>query len=389
MTVVAATMQLPSRAVSEATDIESQLSPAGCDHVAAHRQLPEPAHGASTSSPPESVTTPLSSSPLKGISADAERGQWRARALTGIGLAAAFASASFVPIFTVLSKQGMPSVPYIASTVIMVECLSSVVLGFSLCRKLPTWRLLMRYFPTGALGALGDILSIIALNYMDPSLFNVILQGRLVLSALTSYPVLGKSPGRVEWMGVAVISLGLLEYTMTDQGRCAADEGDATRRPSQLTGVAIAAAVVALKVLGSLYQEKVSKQDKELPAIYQSALIAAGKVVPSIAWVLVDARAAGDANWFSFENIFHGWGAFAVVLTICTLSRNWLGDLVTKQFSSVVKYVVNGFTVPAVYFLQVIFFGAALSPGYLVDCLTITVGVYIFASGKNFVRKDA
>eukprot|EP00929_Paragymnodinium_shiwhaense_P099918 TRINITY_DN6183_c0_g2_i1.p1 TRINITY_DN6183_c0_g2~~TRINITY_DN6183_c0_g2_i1.p1 ORF type:complete len:392 (-),score=56.36 TRINITY_DN6183_c0_g2_i1:528-1703(-) len=390
-------VQLPSRALSETADIESQLSPPrGCDVAAAssHRSLAElSCHVASPQRSIPSVDgTPLTSSPLKGRPlADEEGAGLASQVLTWIGLAAAFAAASLMPIFTVLSKEGMPAVPYIASTVIMVEGLTSIVLGLAVYPKLPTWRLLQRYVATGALGALGDILGIMALNYMDASLFNVILQGRLVLSAFTSWPVLGTSPGPVEWMGVGVISFGLLEYTMTEQGRYEGDEGDATRSTSQLTGVMLAVGNVVFKVLGSLYQEKACKQDKDLPVVYQSALISAGKVVPSIVWVLVDARssAVGEEAWFSLDNIFHGWGAFTVALTICTLARNLLGDLVTKRFSSVVKYVMNGFTVPAVYLLQAVFFGDAVRPGYLVDCLTIAFGVYIYARGKSFVHKDA
>jgi len=307
----------------------------------------------------------------------------------GMCLVFFFAFVCVQPILIELSKVGGATIPYIASTVTMMEGLSSCILGFGVSRTLPTPRLMLRYMPVGALRAIGDTLAIVALNYMDPSLFSVIAQGRIVFAASVSGLVLKKTPTSVEWMGVGVISLSLVEYAIGDFGRCEPNEGDVTTvEGKQGLGIALAVAHIVFKVMASIYLEKVAKADKELSFFFQSALIATGKVVAAVLGVIAYTKFGGEGDaWLSNGDIFKGWNIFTLVVMICTLGQTWLGNVVTTKFSSITRYITQGLAVPAVYFLQLTIFSGVVAVHHIFDSMLIVLGVYIFADGKNLVRK--
>jgi hypothetical protein len=190
-------------------------------------------------------------------------------------------------------------------------------------------------------------------------------------------------------MGVGVISLSLVEYAIDELGSCEFDEGEVTNvKGMQGFGIALAVIAVAFKVIASIYLEKVAKDDKDVSVIFQSATIAASKVLASMAWVIADAKFGGEGDaWMSMGDVFKGWNAFTIVLMFCTLAKNWLGNVVTKEFSSITKYVTQGLAVPSVYVLQLSVFRGVVSVGHIFDSMLIVLGVYIFADGKHLVRK--
>jgi drug/metabolite transporter (DMT)-like permease len=306
-----------------------------------------------------------------------------------IGLVVFFGLVSMQPILTEMSKGSSAAIPYIASSVILIEALVSCTLGcainFRSVRQI-TPRLLLRYMPVGVLRAVEDSLSIISLNYMDPSLYSVIVQSRLILTAFASAFVLRKNVRTVEWMGVAVISVSLVEYSIDKLGadREVIQPPELRHSNNQvLLGILLTCIAVVFKVAASIYLEKVVQEDQHLSISLQSAIISASTIFMSAVWVGVDASRGGHGG-----NIFSGWDLVVAILLVTILCKNWLSNLVVKEFSSIVKYVTYALAVASIYVLQLVIFGGRPTAGQIADSILIVLGVYIFADGKHLERTE-
>merc|ERR1712183_821161 len=127
------------------------------------------------------------------------------------------------------------------------------------------------------------------------------------------------------------------------------------------------------KVAASIYLEKILKADDGLSVILQSATISAGTVFPTMIYSLT------EWNRMSGEGPFVGWSWLTGMLVLQILVKNWMSDVIVKQFSAVVKYVIFAFAVAGTYFIQRALYqeGLTLQPMLIITILMH--GVYCFA----------
>jgi len=289
-----------------------------------------------------------------------------------LGISVFFLLVSFQPILADLTKGGAGQIPYIEATVIGGEAVVSCFLGMALSRSLVTPRNVLRYSPVGVLRAVEDTLSIVCLNYIDPSLYATLAQSRLVLTGIGAWLFLKKAPNKLQFEAMATITLGLVAFSHSYGG-----SGD-----SKAIGILMVAVAVVCKVAASIYLDKILKEDGELSVILQSATISAGTIVPTVLYSFLV-----DWDRLSSGGPFVGWSGLTAILLAKILLKNWLSNVIVKQFSAVVKYVIYAVAVAGTYFLQRVLYQEEVTLLAVVIIAIIVHGAYCYADGKSWVPK--
>mmetsp|Transcript_35445 Transcript_35445/g.89267 ORF Transcript_35445/g.89267 Transcript_35445/m.89267 type:complete len:354 (-) Transcript_35445:214-1275(-) len=285
-----------------------------------------------------------------------------------IGILVFFGLVAFQPMLADLTKDRAGDIPYIESTVVCAEAIVSCVLGQAISRRRISCKDVLRYLPVGLLRAVEDTLSLVCLNYIDPSLYAVLAQFRLVLTGISSRIFLKEHPNKLQFEAMGTITMSLVAFTVSYHGFGGGDK----------LGILLASVAVLCKVTASVYLERQVKSD-DMPVPLQSATISCGTIVPALAYTF-----AFDMDQVRDQGLWGGWSLLTLALLALLLAKHWLGNVIVKRWSAVVKYVIHAAAVAGTYALQRIWYGLSWS---LVSCMLLGIlmlAVYSFAEGKRW-----
>jgi hypothetical protein len=280
---------------------------------------------------------------------------------------------AFEPIFvTVAAEQSRFS----EASVTVVEALVSIGLGLvmaacegNIWQALNLYHLIL-FFPTGFLRAVGGILELLVLRWIDPMTFLVISQLRLVLTAFASWAVLRKMPNSIQIRDCVMISLTCLLYSVLDE---ADDDEDEVATHSFGIGLAIFA--VICKVVASVWHDHALKKAGKLSVAVQSFCICAGMILPAVAGML-GMEAAGLAEESLPESA--SVRVIVVALGCYILMKNWIGNVVVSHGSSVLKYVAYAMALPVAYVAEYMLGWRLVDLPTVIVVWLICVGVWMF-----------
>jgi hypothetical protein len=279
---------------------------------------------------------------------------------------------AFEPIFvTVAAAQS----PFSEASVTVIEALISIGLGLVMAvgegniRQALNLYNLVLFFPTGFLRAVGGILELLVLRWIDPMTFLVISQLRLVLTAFASWALLRKMPNSIQIRDCVMISLTCLLYSVLDE----ADDDD-DEAATHSFGIALAILAVICKVVASVWHDHALKKAGKLSIAVQSFCISGGMILPALAGLRgMEAYAGRPAGTESA-----GWSVIVLALGCYILLKNWLGNVVVSYGSSVLKYVAYAMALPVAYVAELMLgWRRAALPTVLVVWL-ICLGVWMF-----------
>jgi len=288
-----------------------------------------------------------------------------------VGMAVFYAIVACQPLLSNATKTG-DTFAYMESTAIIAESALSVLVGMAASRRLVRPRDLLRYTPVGLIRGAGDILELVCLNYVDPSLFTALSQGRLVLTGFATKCILRKPLNRIQWQGMSCISLGLVGFSMSY----------AVPGGGKVWGMLLVLASVICKVFASVYMDWILKKDNDVSVAYQSAAISCSSILAGVINIAAFDRERLAAGPLS------GWNVLVGALVLMMLAKNLLSNVVVKKFSAITKYVIYAGAVAATYILQIISYG---QPAEVLPMLFITIiflGCITFADGQNWSLQE-
>jgi len=289
--------------------------------------------------------------------------------LVGLGMGVFFILVSFQPILADLTKDGHETIPYIESTVIGIEAALSCILGMLLSKTVVRPKQILRYSPVGLLRAVEDTLSIVCLNYIDPTLYAMLCQFRLVLTGVSAWCCLSKAPNKLQIQAMVAITFVLLAFSNSYTGSSDFDT----------FGFVLALIAVVCKVAASVYLDKVMKEDGEVSVMVQNATISAATIPAIVTYSLAFER----KRIITFGPL-DGWSTLTVVLLVQLLVKNWLSNVIVKQYSAVVKYVIYALAVVGTYCLQRVIYKEEVTLLSFLLIVLLTQSVYSFADGKSW-----
>lgn len=219
----------------------------------------------------------------------------------------------------------------------------------------------MQYAGPGFVFFAQNNLSFLALQHMDSSAFQLLMNTRIISVAILSVLLLRKQLNAIEWVSIVLLMVGAMQYQLSG---CATD---AYRIDTE--GMFIMLIIVLCAAGGNVYTQKVMQKKMDQPLMLQNALLYIwGIVFNGINWSTSIARGA-----VSFGNV-GGIQIFSMVFyAIYGLSIS----VILKRFGAITRTFINTAAICCTALVDLYAFGASISSLELTTFVVIMIAVYI------------
>eukprot|EP00930_Biecheleria_cincta_P010434 TRINITY_DN11255_c0_g1_i2.p1 TRINITY_DN11255_c0_g1~~TRINITY_DN11255_c0_g1_i2.p1 ORF type:complete len:562 (-),score=80.91 TRINITY_DN11255_c0_g1_i2:243-1928(-) len=236
------------------------------------------------------------------------------------------------------------------------------------------------FFFLGGVYGLGDFLEMSSMGGMDGAAYQILLQSKLVITALMVWAIKGRSGKQTstQWAALVTLTLGMVIF-MTTQSR-----GNAGKAHKSAGLFAIG--LVLMKVVVSCYAAVMSDQSlkkyKNLPLNAQLAQLFLPWLLTSFTLALIfEPRALSSPSAF-----FGGWNFGTCLVTASFAAKTVLTMTILKVLDSISKNIGEAMAVLVIYAMMCIL--PAFSKTFDMDTFVALSIVIMAVTTYTFVKKD-
>merc|ERR1719240_1926133 len=204
------------------------------------------------------------------------------------------------------------------------------------------------------------------------------------LSAVLSNWIFGRWYGWLEWQALLLITLGAILFAVLQQsGRSSSD--------TSKLGICSILFAVVLSCAGSLLAEKIMKSNADIPFYTQKVHLDLGGFLLAVAMLFVIGCVSTrpkDAFWKDrlvngeeASGLFVGWEPKTFSAVALSLVQGWVGGLLAKKLSSVVKAAAQCLSLLVIYYI-----GDLVLRGLPFDWAFSTIAMVVMLSVQIFVQ---
>lgn len=189
--------------------------------------------------------------------------------------------------------------------------------------------------------AFGDFLEMVSMGVMGGSMYQILLQSKLVITALLMMVLRGQFQSTLQWNVLMTIMLAMCAFVLVDQSGGGGGGG------IPLIGLFFVFVKVVFSCLCAVLTEKYLKQYNDYPIYAQVAML-------KVAWC---ATSFGLA--FAFDpgvranGVFDNWDGRTVLVAFSWIFKGWTTFIVLKQLDSVLKNIGEATAVLVIYIFDV------------------------------------
>jgi len=245
-------------------------------------------------------------------------------------------------------ETGKKGLLYGNMTVVLGECIFTLVAGQLIALAvggMKEWRMcfepngLKVFSGIGFMYALGDYLEMASMGALSGAAYQVLLQSKLLITALMAWYVKGTGQASIQWNLLALIMLSMCVY-MIGGSSSGGDDGGIP-----IMGVLNVLLKVTVSCLCAVLADKYMKDFKSLPFYVQMAQM-------KFAWLTTILLISFTGDTWS-KGFFSGWtppvyGVFASFTVKC-----WSTMAILSMLDSVLKNVGEATAVLVIYFMNV------------------------------------
>lgn len=190
-------------------------------------------------------------------------------------------------------------------------------------------------------------LSFIALMYLSNSAFQLLLNCRIVMVAVSTILVLGKPINSVEWVAVVLLTTGAVQYNLSG---C---EPGALR--VNVVGVVVMLLIASCAAGGNVYTQLVMQNKMDQPLMFQNAqLYGYGVLFNGINWFL-------SMGVTSDSEAFGELGFKPILAMLFYATYGLCISVILKRFGAMVRTFINALAIVFNSLLDASFFGSPIT----------------------------
>ncbi|CAJ1397035.1 unnamed protein product [Effrenium voratum] len=263
---------------------------------------------------------------------------------------------------TLINAWAIRDTPIVQQSVVWTMSASSIPIGILMSAVLDgregvwaslLWRDSLTCFPVAACFSLGQTLQIKAYGAGISASVNTVLgYFYMPMSAMLSRWVFQRAYSALEWLALALLSLTAVVFCLLRSSRSSEDSASAV-------AIACCLGSVVSSCIGSLMCEKIMKA-RPYPFYTQKVhLEFGGLATASIMLFVVGSLSPHPADAFWKERdvdgqmeagLFVGWSFKTFAALLGSVLQSWLGGLVSKRLSTVVRSVAQCLSLLIIYF---------------------------------------
>lgn len=211
-------------------------------------------------------------------------------------------------------------------------------------------------------------LSFLALQHMDASAFQLLMNTRIITVAFLSVLVLKKRLNSIEWMSILLLMVGAMQYQLG----CSSMRVD-------FEGLLVTSIIVFCAAGGNVYTQKIMQNDQ--PLMLQNAyLYVWGVLFNGLNWSLSIHRGEPAFGSFHFVQFFS-----ILFYAVYGLSIS----IILKRFGAITRTFINTAAICCTAFVDVFFFGSHISIFEMTTFVVILMAVFAHTViAKSYVHRD-
>mmetsp|Transcript_151847 Transcript_151847/g.487269 ORF Transcript_151847/g.487269 Transcript_151847/m.487269 type:complete len:989 (-) Transcript_151847:110-3076(-) len=243
--------------------------------------------------------------------------------------------------------------------------LSFFLEGPDVAQKIFRFGPLVRFMGISFLFTFASVLVLLAYRIGTPPV-EVVTMGYIYMpiSAVLSYYVFRRRYGTLEWLSVAMMSLAVLVFVLLREE----SKDEVSNHSFKLQGFGIVLGAVAISVSASILAERCFKQQdlcmtrhtgqRQTHKFYimKVHLDFASLVISALLWLSPTFLPRGSADfmeqWSRSRHLFGTWGWDQVKMVIVVVGQGWAAGLITKEFSTVIKAIVQTMAVVLIMLME-------------------------------------
>eukprot|EP00928_Gymnodinium_smaydae_P042722 TRINITY_DN28729_c0_g1_i1.p1 TRINITY_DN28729_c0_g1~~TRINITY_DN28729_c0_g1_i1.p1 ORF type:complete len:349 (+),score=49.64 TRINITY_DN28729_c0_g1_i1:73-1119(+) len=288
---------------------------------------------------------------------------------------------------TLDEETGKRTLAYGNMTVVLGECIFTFLAGQIIALSvggMKTWRLcwdpkgLKVFSIIGFMYALGDYLEMASMGSLSGAAYQVLLQSKLVITALMLWYVKGSKQAALQWNLLVLIMLSMCVYMI------GGSSGGSNAGGIPIMGVCNVLLKVTVSCLCAVLSDKYMKEYKNLPFYVQLVQM---KLIWTV--VILSISFTDGVTWQ--KGFFNGWTpAVFGVFTSFTV-KCWSTLAILSLLDSVLKNIGEALAVLVIYFMNVslpMFPDKFEIPTFLA-VMVVILSVTAYVGSKSVVEKAA
>lgn len=254
----------------------------------------------------------------------------------------------------------------------LVICLSMIgshALGDQLRLHLVVhWRDFLKVGVPAGLYTGQNYLLFVALSHLDAGSFQVLYQLKTLATALFSVLILGKHLRAVQWLGLCVLSLGVIAVQ-----RAPAAAGSAAKPTVDPTGLAAVACAAASSGLSSVYFEKLLKHSTASLWVrnVQLGAFALPIAVATMVWT--------DGTAIRRQGLFFGFNGATLGVVALNAAGGLLVAAVMKYADNIIKTFATVISIVLSTAVSTLVFGAVPTAGLAQGVVCVCASVVLYS----------
>lgn len=235
----------------------------------------------------------------------------------------------------------------------------------------------MQYAVPGFVFFAQNNLSFLALQHMNSSAFQLLMNTRIVSVAVLAVLVLNKKLHALEWTSITLLMVGAMQYQLSGCG------GDGYKIDGQ--GLVVMAVIVACAAGGNVYTQKVMQKKMDQPLMVQNAMLYVwGVIFNLVNWMLSVVPSAEQHG--APTPLFGAVGGIQIFSMVFYAIYGLSISVILKRFGAITRTFINTAAICFTALIDVAFFGASISVLELTTFGVIMLAVYLHTVlSKNYI----
>jgi hypothetical protein len=252
------------------------------------------------------------------------------------------------------------SQPYLDASVVVVNRLLCVLItavlafgtgGLTKLKACFDLKNILRFAPCAVCYAIADIAEILANGAMDPTVYIILSQSRLLLTALTLKLWMGNSQTTLQWIDLSVLTLLVVIFQFIPSSFETAGPGTKVFPAPGSKGVPgigkpCAFLKIMMSVIAGVYTQKLYQGDS-MPFVVQLCNLSVTGTIMAIIALPVSCMLTGSLDVLLEKGLFagpdypYGWDRRVYAVIGIYQAREWITNVVVKKFDAVIKNLCN------------------------------------------------
>ncbi|KAJ8611137.1 hypothetical protein CTAYLR_003544 [Chrysophaeum taylorii] len=229
----------------------------------------------------------------------------------------------------------------------------------------------MQYAVPGFVFFAQNNLSFLALQHMDSSAFQLLMNTRIISVALLSVLLLRKPMNTIEWLAIVLLMVGAMQYQLSG---C---EHEGYRIDAE--GLLVMLVIVLCAAGGNVYTQRVMQKKMDQPLMLQNSYL--------YLWGIF----FNGINWS--RSVRNGDVAFGTVGSVQVFSMVFYAvyglsiSIILKRFGAITRTFINTAAIVLTALVDVLFFRASISVLEMTTFVVISIAVFLHTViAKQFVN---